>query len=339
MPVTVVVGGQYGSEGKGKVAAYLAQKENAAAVVRCGGSNSGHTVYNEKREKFVFRQLPTAAITPGIKCILVSGSYIDVEVLTSEILSCDLQADRLLIDPFAVIITADHKYQEDHSSLKASIGSTASGTGAAVLHRVSRSNDILFAKDHPKLKEYIFDTKSYIAQLLENNQRVIVEGTQGHGLSLLHSKEYPYVTSRDTSASGFISEAGISPLYVDDIVLVIRSFPIRVAGNSGKLENEICWNELVGESDLPEKFVEYTTVTKKIRRVARFDPGIVIQAISVNKPTRIVLNHLDYIRDDLRNNFVQMIEEEIKQRVDFIGIDIYSIEPYSQGKRIMLQVI
>ena len=319
MPVTVVIGGQYGSEGKGKVAAYLAAKENAAAVVRCGGTNSGHTVFDENGKKFVFRQLPTAAILRDVKCILVSGSYIDVNVLIAEILSCGLQADRLLIDPFAVIITAEHKSQEDHSALKTSIGSTASGTGAAVLHRVSRDNEILFAKDHPKLKKYIFDTKLYISKLLENNQRVIVEGTQGHGLSLLHSKEYPYVTSRDTSASGFISESGISPLYVDEIVLVIRSFPIRVAGNSGKLENEIDWNELVYESGLPENFVEYTTVTKKIRRVARFDPGIVLQAITVNRPTRIVLNHLDYIQEDLRKGFIERLEKRFNKKLILSG--------------------
>ena len=56
MPVTVVVGGQYGSEGKGKVSAILAKEMDATAVVRCGGPNSGHTVYDDSGRKYVFRQ-------------------------------------------------------------------------------------------------------------------------------------------------------------------------------------------------------------------------------------------------------------------------------------------
>ena len=83
---------------------------------------------------------------------------------------------------------------------------------------------------------------------LEAGQRIIIEGTQGFGLSLLHSKYYPFVTSRDTTAAAFVSEAGLSPLDVDDIVLVLRAFPIRVGGNSGPLPNEIDWDTVTSES-------------------------------------------------------------------------------------------
>jgi len=158
-------------------------------------------------------------------------------------------------------------------------------------------------------------------------------------LSLLHSKEYPFVTARDTTAAGFISECGVSPLDVDEIVLVIRSYPIRVSGNSGYLKNEITWDDLVKESDLPIGFVEHTTVTQKVRRVARFDPEIVKQAIISNKPTKIVLNHLDYVQDDLREEFVGNLEHQIEHKIKFVGLNPFSIETFGQIKLPLLRTV
>ena len=100
-----------------------------------------------------------------------------------------------------------------------SIGSTGSGTGEAVLSRIKRNSNLLFAKDATELKPYIQNTKAFLRSRLDKNKRIILEGTQGYGLSLLHSEHYPYVTSRDTTAAGFLSEAGLSPLDVDDVVL------------------------------------------------------------------------------------------------------------------------
>ena len=130
---------------------------------------------------------------------------------------------------------------EAKSGLIGSIASTGSGTGEAVIHRIRRRRDLAFGKDVPELRPYISDTKAFLRKELLKNRRIILEGTQGFGLSLLHSKHYPYVTSRDTTAAGFIAEAGLSPFDVDDIVLTIRAFPIRVGGSSGPLEFETSW--------------------------------------------------------------------------------------------------
>ena len=62
MPVTVVVGGQFGSEGKGKVAHFLVRHTGASVAVRVGGPNSGHTSYDDRGEPHIFRQLPTASV-------------------------------------------------------------------------------------------------------------------------------------------------------------------------------------------------------------------------------------------------------------------------------------
>jgi adenylosuccinate synthase len=98
MAVTVVVGGQFGSEGKGKVAQYLASEQRAAAVVRVGGSNSGHTGFATDGERHVLRQLPTAALLPDVLCVLGPGSYIDADLLLAEIARTGLDSSRLLID-------------------------------------------------------------------------------------------------------------------------------------------------------------------------------------------------------------------------------------------------
>src|SRR4051794_29234255 len=129
MPVTVVVGGQFGSEGKGKVAQHLARDRDAAAVARVGGSNSGHTGMTEGSEREVLRQLPTAALLPDVHCVIPAGSYVDVPVLLDEIGRTGLGTDRLLIDRNAVVITEADRQEEVDSDIGARIGSTCSGTG------------------------------------------------------------------------------------------------------------------------------------------------------------------------------------------------------------------
>jgi len=328
MPVTVVVGGQFGSEGKGKVAHYLAREMNARIVVRCGGPNSGHTVIDEQGSARIFQQLPTASILPDVMLAICAGSYIDLDILFREIKETKLDAGRLTIDPDAVIITEELKARETQCGLIQKIGSTGSGTGAAVAARINREDSLLFAKDIPELKPYLANVSEILRTVLNNRERIIIEGTQGFGLSPLHSRLYPYTTSRDTTAASFVSETGLSPLDVDDIVLTIRAFPIRVYGNSGLLLKEITWEAISVGSGSPIKLEERTSVTKKKRRVALFDPEIVIKSNIVNKPSRIVLNHLDYVDWNVRKaggqslkvlKFIKKVEKEIKRKIDLIG--------------------
>lgn len=328
MPISIVVGGQYGSEGKGKIAHYVARTEGARAAVRIGGPNSGHTVYSERGDKFIFQHLPTAAILPNVTCVLATGSYIDVARLLHEIALVKLPSHRLKVDPHAVLITEQDCVDEHLVGLRAGIGSTLTGTGAAVLNRISRTRPVRFAKDEPSLKPYLTDTKELLSLMLDAGDRVVIEGTQGYGLSVLHTPFYPYATSRDTTAAAFLSEAGLSPIDVDDIILVVRAFPIRVPGNSGPLETEITWEQVSLESGSVDPISEITSVTKSLRRVARFDSTIVRAAIRVNHPTRIALNHLDYIDKSIYKsktlsaramNSLLEIEATIGRRIDLIG--------------------
>jgi adenylosuccinate synthase len=328
MPITVIVGGQYGSEGKGKVAHCLAIERSATIAVRTGGPNAGHTVIDPRNRAIVLRQLPTAAIIPDVKCVLGPGSYIDPDLLLREVATTSVKETQLLIDPNAMVVTSEDKEDESSNGLKELIGSTQSGTGAAVLKRIARKAVSHFAKNDSRLSSFIQPVAPILRDELSRGARVILEGTQGFGLSVLHSETYPFVTSRDTTAAGFVSEVGLSPLDVDEVVMVIRAFPIRVSGNSGPLPNEINWDTITIESGSPHSVIECTSVTQKIRRVARFDPRLVRSAITVNAPTAIVLNHLDYVDYQCRTQnslstkaarFVRDVEDLIGSRIQYFG--------------------
>lgn len=333
MPVSIVVGGQFGSEGKGKVALEIVRRDRtSAAVVRVGGTNSGHTAVGADKQTYALRQLPAAAVDGTIKVILPAGSYIDLKIFQEEVTRLRLGPDLVLVSPMARIITDEHKRWEENANLGRAIGSTQSGTGGAVMAMTAReaaglSLHSVQADDIPDLQQYLADTTAELRALLELGKRIVIEGTQGYGLSLLQGGYWPKATSRDTTAAGFLAEAGLSPFDVDDVTMVIRCHPIRVAGESGPLAGETTWPAIARQAGLPLEYREYTTVTGRTRRVGHFDPAIVRRAIAANRPSRIVLNHVDYIDPYVRTQslttrtkeFVERIENEIGMGIDWLG--------------------
>lgn len=329
MPVSVVVGGQFGSEGKGKVAYVIARRDNAAAVVRVGGTNSGHTVVDPKGDTWALRQLPASVLAEGTVAILPPGAVIDPDIFFDEIGRLGLGPERVRVSPLATLITAADREAERRSGLVERIGSTGSGTGEALARRMARRDGAsILALSDARLEPYFEDTTSLMRGLLRQGRRVVIEGSQGFGLSLLHGPQYPKATSRDATAATFVGEAGLSPLDVDDVTLVIRTFPIRVAGSSGDLPNETDWADVAARAKLPRDYVELTTSTRKVRRVAFFDPEIVRRAVEANNPSRIVLNHVDYVDPDARTSrlgnaaldFVERsVEAPLGIKVDWLG--------------------
>lgn len=304
MSVWVVVGGQFGSEGKGKISAIITLEEKIDVCIRCGGPNSGHSFQREDGTMVLLRQLPTGFVRPETRLLIPAGGLVDLAILRSEIEGLALDAGRVGIDRNAMVITSEDREHERRLALGARLSSTLCGVGSAVARRALRSSDVdLAASAATKcswLRPFLTDVAHEANSAVDRGQKVLIEGTQGSGLSLYHSSYYPKATSRDTNSAGFISEVGLSPRLVSEIVLVLRTFPIRVAGaQAGPLHEEISWEQLQAESNSPAPLHEYTSVTRRLRRVARFDWDKARTAALLNRPTRIAANFLDYI--DFRN--------------------------------------
>ena len=302
MSVWVVVGGQFGSEGKGKIAAFITCRENIDICVRCGGPNSGHSFVDKHGKTFVLRQLPTGYLNAGTRLLIPAGGLVDPTVLRNEIESLTIPAERIGIDPKCFVIDERDREEERHLKLYERLSSTLCGVGSAVSRRALRGRDAKLVRDvvgqYPWLRDLIVHNgvSDEVNAALDRGKKVLIEGTQGFGLSLYHSEHYPCSTSRDTTASGFLSEVGLSPRLVTEIVLVFRTFPIRVSGQqAGPLKQEITWEQLRSESGYPFQIQERTSVTKKIRRVARFDWDLARMAVTANRPTRLAINGLDYL--------------------------------------------
>ncbi len=317
----VLVGGAYGSEGKGQIAAYLAPEYEV--LVRVGGPNAGHTVYEEP-EPFTFHQLPSGTQRNlESQLVLGPGAVISVDRLLDEIATCEVSKERLAIDPQAMIIEITDRTTE--RALVAKIGSTGQGVGAATVRKILRTNavpPVRLAKDEPQLKDYIKETRLVLDDAFAARRRTLLEGTQGTGLSLHHG-HYPYVTSRDTTVSGCLAEAGISPSRVRRTLLVCRTYPIRVespaGGDSGPMTNEITLNEVARRSGVPLKELkarERTSTTKRKRRIAEFDWNLFRQAASLNGPTDVVLTFADYL--GIKNRGARRFEQLNADTIQFV---------------------
>lgn len=312
--VDVVVGGAYGSEGKGHIVAFLSREYDV--LVRVGGPNAGHTVYEDP--PYTHHLLPSGTRNSEARLVIGPGAVLDVDKLIREIAECGVSVERLAIDPQAMTIeTSDKKWEM--TRLRGTIGSTAQGGGRAMARRLLRDGvrpKVRLARDIAALRPYVQDTQRVLEDAYSSGRRVLLEGTQGTGLSLYHG-QYPHVTSRDTTVSGCLAEAGIAPSRVRKVVMVCRTFPIRVGGPSGNMGTEISWAEVGRRSGYAAdklRSAERTSTTMRRRRVAEFDWTLLRRAASLNGPTDIALTFADYLNPSNRDarRFEQLAPESIR---------------------------
>lgn len=316
--VDVVVGGQWGSEGKGKWTNWLAHKRDYHAVVRVGGPNAGHTVHTRAVGPVVLQQIPVGFDT-GSFLIIGPGAVVDyrqllVEVLSLKTLGYEL-AGRLFLDPRAAAIRPQDGNAENAVGLGARIGSTKHGIGVATARKVMREEhatvadtwdygDMGLTVDQWKVLDREVTLSSFLSirQRLGYNAwmrtgstaRYLLEGTQGTLLSLDFGS-YPFCTSRNAYATALLADCGFPPDVCRDRFMVMRTYPIRVAGNSGDFmgAHELTWDEVSRRAGLT--VTEQTTVTKKTRRVAEFAPKALELALLLNRPTGVFLSFADYL--------------------------------------------
>ncbi len=315
--VDVLVGGQFGSEGKGHIAAYLSREYQV--LIRVGGPNAGHSVVAGP-EPYIHHLLPSGTRFSDAKLLLAPGAVLQVEKLLSEVRACGVTENRLSIDPACMLISSDDIASEARIVNK--IGSTGQGVGAAAARKIlgRGSKETLLARDVPELAKFIRPISEELTSAYSAGLRILVEGTQGTGLSLYHGT-YPYVTSRDTSVSGALSEAGIPPSRVRRAVMVCRSYPIRVQnpgmGTSGPMSQEITWQTIAersGNDDEVLRKLELTSTTRRQRRVGEFDWAGLRKAAMLNGPTDIALTFADYLsqKNTGARRFEQLTDDTIR---------------------------
>ncbi|TAK19429.1 MAG: adenylosuccinate synthetase [Nitrosarchaeum sp.] len=320
MTSTVVVGGFFGDEGKGKIISYLAMKDNPKIIVRGGaGPNAGHTI-RDGDKIYKVRMLPSGFLNKNAKVMIGPGVVINPAVLLKEIQDFDVSG-RSFIDKHCGIIEESHLIRDSKGELKEKIGSTGSGTGPANADRAMRV--LKLAKDIDSLSSLIVDVPAEINSALSLNQNVLVEGTQGTFLSLWHGT-YPFVTSKDVTASGICADVGLGPKKVDEVIVVFKSYVTRVG--TGPLAKELTLAEAENKG-----WSEFGTVTGRQRRAADFDFDLARRAIMLNSATQISITKLDVIFPDCTGktsfeelskdaqSFINNIEDKLNTPVTIIG--------------------
>lgn len=336
--VTAVVGAQYGSEGKGIIVSELAQDYDVH--VRTGGPNAGHTHYWNGLE-FKQQSVPVGWINPDAAIVIGRGALVSREQLIAEVEEIRKHdpsiVDRLHVDEHALWLHEKFRKAEGgvKGELHKKIGSTGEGVGACRTSNMARDPENVvprvrdMAHHWPSnldwhINDVMGDTVSVINRRFSSGSHVLLEGTQGFGLSLTHG-DWPYVTSHDTTATSLAADCGLAGRWVTSVILVARTYPIRVAGNSGPLEGELSWEQL---SDILGREVEErTTVTKKVRRIGRWNERLFLRACQVNAPTEIAITFMDYLDpsnrgkeelSDLSKSFVSYVETMAKAPVSMI---------------------
>ena len=319
LPCTVIVGGFWGDEGKGKIVSYLALKDKVDVCVRTGSVNAAHTVW-VKGKRYALHMVPSAFVYEKCRLLIGAGANVHVAKFLEEVELTNVK-NRIGVDSQASIIEEKHSEQDRTNAHLKGLGTTGWGVGPAIEERVRRTAKL--AKDIAELKPYLTDVAAEANNAIDSGKRVLLEGTQGVMLSLFYGT-YPYVTGRDTSASAICSEAGVGPTKVDEVLIVFKSFMTRVG--AGPLPGELPKEEAVKRG-----WFEVAAGTGRERRSAPFNFEIAKRAVMLNGATQIALTKLDVVYPKCRGarkydelppeakEFVREIERQLGIPVVLIG--------------------
>jgi adenylosuccinate synthase len=321
MAVTVVVGGFFGDEGKGKIVAFHALTSKPQIAVRGGvGPNAGHTVvHNGVTHKT--RLVPSGFINPTTKLMIGPGVLVDEKVFLHEVDDLGV-TDRIWVDHKCGLIEASHiERDRGNTYLSKKIETTGTGTGPAMEERVARTLRLCASSE--ALKPFASDTVSTIHDALDKGHGVLAEGTQGTFLSLYHGT-YPYVTSKDVTSSSVCADIGVGPKDVEEVIAVFKSYVTRVG--KGPLKNELSVEEIKKRG-----WLERGSVTGRLRRAAPFDTELAAKSVRLNGATSCAITKLDALfpaaagvrhYDRLTREakqFIEQLENELKVPVRYVG--------------------
>jgi adenylosuccinate synthase len=352
----VVLGGQWGDEGKGKIVDFLAEK--ADVVIRyAGGNNAGHTVVvGEKKYKF---HLIPSGIIHGKLNIIANGTVVDPEVLVHEIETLEnmgfkVDENTLIVSSSAHTILPKHREEDNpaKSTHAKKIGTTGRGIGPCYRDKIARTgmriseyveSDSRYVE---KIKPLVRDTCYIINDAIDSGKRILFEGAQGTLLDIDHGT-YPFVTSSNPTVGGALTGTGVGPKKIDSVIGVFKAYTTRVGGGPFPTElgtEEQTNAEGVWENIEPEyeehlrealekanegdeyyqgkymrlKGKEYGTTTGRPRRTGWFDGVAAKYSVMINGMTSIVITKLDVLQGLKRIKICTAYEFDGKKTDRFI---------------------
>lgn len=353
--MNVVIGGQAGSESKGKLAAYLALRHHPEVVSMTASPNAGHTFVSDSGEKLVSYHLPISGVVAsrsyGALIVLGPASLINPVTFRAEVERLNVDPGDILIDPHATIITGEC-LEAECGGTYSDIGSTLQGVGEARCRKAARGHKgrIQFAKDNPILQEMgvrFRHSSPLLDDIMRDGDAVLHEMTQGFDLDLEHGiSPAQHTTSKMINTAMGLAEMGVSPQMLGEVYGVIRPYPIRVnnrTGYSGSYADgvEIDWETVRKRCGAPapgpgeQPFGEMTTTTHLLRRVFEFSDERFEAFVRICGPTQICLqfaNYLDWsvygagqvnggmvLETPAVSGFVRRLEEKFGVQVRYIG--------------------
>lgn len=297
--VNIIIDGQFGSTGKGVLSSYIGATNHIDLSITNSSPNAGHTFYFNAK-KYIFKHLPSTAITNKRSTIyLCAGSIINPEILLHEIDKYKIDTNRICIHPRAAIITQDD-IKNEYIGACVKLSSTQNGVGRALARKINRSAEL--AKDNLLLKKFV--NRLDITYLLNIGCTALMEVPQGMDLSLNSGFEYPYCTSREISISQALSDLTIHPKWLGNVIVSLRTMPIRVGNLTDHMGKEIGYSGNFypdSKEDSWEKLnikPELTTNTKRVRRIASFSYKQYVKMLDLFDPDYIFLNFANYLTDE-----------------------------------------
>jgi adenylosuccinate synthase len=329
VPATVIVGAQWGDEGKGKIVDLLAQSSEFVCRYQ-GGPNAGHTIVRDG-ETFKLHHVPSGILYEGKISVIGAGCVVDPRLLVEEINTLEargISTEGLRLSGNAHLIMPWHVAIDSASERRLGrlqIGTTRRGIGPAYADKAARLGirvqDILDPKilrqkfetalaeknrllDEPleagdladrmetcaaRLRPYVADTSLLVERALKAGQKVLLEGAQGTLLDLDHGT-YPFVTSSNPIAGAAATGIGIGPTRIERVIGVAKAYVTRVG--EGPFPTEIEGPEQARVRELGE---EYGTTTGRERRCGWLDLVGLRFAARVNGMTSLALTKLDVL--------------------------------------------
>jgi adenylosuccinate synthase len=329
VPATVIVGAQWGDEGKGKIVDLLAQSSDFVCRYQ-GGPNAGHTIVRDG-ETFKLHHVPSGILYEGKISVIGAGCVVDPALLVEEIDGLEargISTEGLRLSGNAHVIMPWHVASDSASERRLGrlqIGTTRRGIGPAYADKAARLGirvqDILDPKilrqkfetalaeknrflDEPleagdladrmetcaaRLRPYVADTSLLVERALKAGQKVLLEGAQGTLLDLDHGT-YPFVTSSNPIAGAAATGIGIGPTRIESVIGVAKAYVTRVG--EGPFPTEI---EGADQDRVRELGAEYGTTTGRERRCGWLDLVGLRFAARVNGMTSLALTKLDVL--------------------------------------------